>query len=316
MLNLENAVTVPAGAIGRVRLSWRQMDAKLIPLYAELWMGQRGGSVSTRLDAAARIAKPVEVENEVALPAIEGRSLEMDPNSKRGWIVCWSMTRPAFDFKIEPIHERIKPESDPVMLGQPVPLSRTDILTIEQKDASHSLTILSGYKIPVLVRAKASDGTPIEWGHFQRHYRLSSSDEGIEPVPILVRGEVLGDVSVGGGSEGGALNLGPFPRRHGKKGSILLQTDEKALDLQLDATRIPEFMKAHLDEPKEIAGHRSWLLHVEIPPGAASGEFPKTANSVYRDSAIYVKTVRKNQTASKPRSIRVPVIGVANEGVE
>jgi hypothetical protein len=312
MLTYENAQTVPAGAIGRVRLSWRQEQAKPLATYADLWMGQRGGSASVRLDVGVKIADPLEVEDkELTLPAVRGRDLEKMEKGKRGWIVCWSLTRPSFYIKAETVHERLKAESDPVEVGEPIPLSQENLDRLQHREQLQMMTVLSGYKIPVTVRAKAKDGTPIEWGFFRRLIRLSSSDEGIEPVMVKVTGEVLGDVVVGAGKEAGKIDLGPFPRTRGAHGDVVLQTDEKDLDLELDAARVPEYLKARLSKPEETtAGHRLWKLSVEVAPNAARGEFPRNDNPVYRDSAIYVKTKEKSQ----PRSIRVPVLGVANDG--
>jgi hypothetical protein len=69
-------------------------------------------------------------------------------------------------------------------------------------------------------------------------------------------------------------------------------------------------VKAKLEGPqKSLGGHRMWVLRVEVPPSAARGEFPRLEDPVFRDSAIYVKT-----NEQPPRSIRIPVRGVANEG--
>ncbi len=315
-------VKVPPGALGRVRLSWRQEQVKPLKTYADLWIGQRGGNANARLDAGVRISAPLEVNRELTIDPISERDLEKlqgEPDQKgrpgRGWIVCYSMTRPTFHVKAEILHER--PEeaaSDPVEVGEPIPLEARYLrqLTEGQKEM-HRLTALAGYRIPVTVRVKAKDGTPIEWGRFQRIVQLTSPDTGIEPVQVQVAGEVVGDISIGINNESGTINLGPFRRTHGTSNAINLETDEKTLDLELDQSRKPKFLKVTLSEPQETAGHRSWVLRVTVPPNAARGEFPRPDSPDYRDSAIYVKT-KGGKTGGVLRSIRIPVRGVANEG--
>ncbi len=172
------------------------------------------------------------------------------------------------------------------------------------------LTIQSGYRIPLTLRAKAKDGTPMDWGHFRRLVRLTSEDEGIEPVEVKVTGEVHGEVTVGDQGRG-TITLGPFRRSRGARGAIALQTDVQNLKLNLDSARLPPYLKVRFPkEPEKTAnGHRTWLLEVEVPPNTARGDFPRADDPAYRDSAIYVTTEEK-----PPRSIRIPVIGTANEG--
>lgn len=310
LLTEKNSVVVPAGALGCARLSWRQETVRPLETYADLWMGQRGGEVNARLTVRVLIAAPLEVNKELTLPSVSQRDLETKPEGKRAWIYCWSRTRPHLHLKAKLLSERRAAESDAVEIGEPIPLGSDELRKLETKDRTHQLTALAGYKIPVTVRPKAKDGTPIEWGLFRRLVQLSSADEDLVPVQVKVTGQVLGDITVGSGQGSGAIHLGPFPRKRGTHGEILLHTDEKSIDLELDTSHPSEYLKARLGKPKEAAaGHRSWLLHVEVPPNAARGEFPRSDNPLYRDSAIYVKTKEK-----KPRSIRIPVVGVANEG--
>ena len=312
MLTLENSATVPAGAIGRVRLSWRQEQKKHLNTYADLWMDQRGSSANAHLEVNVLITPPMDVSSkEITISAIDERDLEKKEAGLRSSIVCFSMTRPVFDVKAKLLHDYIKPESDPVELGDPIPLTGDQLPHMGNESARSVPTVLSGYRIPVTVRSRAKDGTPIEWGHYRRVVQLSSSDASIEPIQVTLTGQVHGDITIGEGRGAGMINLGPFPRLRGKQGSILLQSDEKEIKLELDTSRKPEYLNATL-EPKETgSAHRNWVLHVEARPGEVWGEFPNPNNPVYRDSAIYVTTrVGKNQTPH--RSIRIPVLGVAN----
>ncbi|HEY7428431.1 MAG TPA: hypothetical protein VH682_29635 [Gemmataceae bacterium] len=304
LLTRDNSFTVPAGAFGWVRLTWQKPEARALNTSAELWMGHRDSTTSARLEASVLIARPMEVNPEVSAGSFSLRDLE---KGKQMWIVCWSMTRPSFTVKVQQDREH-KAESDAVEVGQPIPLSAEDLRHLEQSERV-PLQILSAYRIPVTLHAKAKDGTPIEWGHLRRYVSLTSDDPGIEPVQVKVTGDMHGAVAIGNGNEGKTINLGPFARSRGARGDIVLQTDVKGLDLKLDRARVPEYLKVRFPQKPEVSpsGHREWLLEVEVPRNAASGEFPRSDNPVYRDSAIYVTT-----NENPPRSIRVPVAGAAN----
>lgn len=313
MLTKDNSFTVPAGAIGRVRLSWQQPAPKPLHTFADLWIGQQGGSVNARLDTRVLVVDPVVLAyKELALPAVTTRqleNLEKQKTGERDWIVCGSMTRKRFHVQAELVHEGIKPESDPLEVGEPIPLNDEDLRKLAKEFGDKLPIILSGYKIPVILKAQAKDGTPAEWGHFTRFIRMTT-EEGSEPALVQVTGQVLGEVSIGeAGKVRGAVDLGPFSRNRGTNRTVILQTDEKNLELELDTSRMPEYLKASLSKPQVTGrGHRSWILRVEVPPGAASGEFPRGNDPLYRDSSVYVKTKEK-----QPHSLRIPVIGTAND---
>jgi hypothetical protein len=303
----EESVEVPPGAVGWVRLTWRGERAEPRFLNADLWMNQKTGSINAVLEVGTMISEPMVVARELTIDKFDIRDLE---KGKRYSIVCYSITRPVFEVRAERASENIKPESDPIEVGQPIPLTDAQLRKLEESKDRHMLRLLSGYRIPIFLHAKAKDNTPFETGHFRRFVKLTSPDEGIEPVEIEVTGFVEGDVKVGGPKESGSILLGPFPSSRGAKGDITLQTDRPNLDLTLDTTRVPSFVKARLEGPEKTPGdHRMWVLRVEVPPNKADGEFPRPEDPVFRDSAIYVKT---NETP--PRSIRIPVRGVANAG--
>lgn len=321
MLTKENSAPVPAGALGRVRLSWRQEAVKQLNTYADLWMGERSSSLSARLEAHVFIAQPLDVDKEVMIPAVTESTLNSMPKGQQADIYCWSLTRPSLSIKARLLHGNLKPESDPVEVGEPVPLTEADLRRLQSRESLQLLTVRSGYRIPVTVHARAKDGTPIEWGYFSRGIQLSSPGgfDPIDPVEVRVTGAVLGDITVGGGGKGaGQINLGPFSKKSGVRGkrpnnTIVLQSDEENVELELDQARVPKYLKPTLSEPQKSAtGHRSWVLCVEVKPGEAQGEFPRS-DPDYRDSAIYVKTKIGNPPTAA-RALRIPVLGVANDG--
>jgi hypothetical protein len=300
---MENSVTVPPGALGWVRLLWS--GDKLGPrnLHADVWMGHRGSSASAQFDVEIRTTEPIMTEPEISIGTVGASDLE---KGKQLYLYCWSLTRRSFQVKAERIKEPGGPQSDPVDVGSPEPMTEA-----ERKRFSQSPPVLCGYRIPVTLRAKAPDGTPFNLGHFQRYLQLTSPEEGIEPLQVTLRGQVQGAIMVGGPKEQGRIVLGAFPSQNGARGDITVSTDVPGLELQLDKERIPEFMKVRFPDKPEVlpTGHRMWVLRVEIPPHAARGPFPRPDDPVFRDSAIYVKTV-----GDAPRSIRIPVVGTANDG--
>jgi hypothetical protein len=338
VLDKETHAVVPAGALGRVRLRWRQHEPNQQPnISAELWMGKRGEGVNVRLSVRVDIVEPLTAPRELKHPLVHYRDLERAKEGERTLIPCYSLTRPSFRLKARVLREGIEAHSDPIEVGEPMPLAFKDLQLLGSKqqiapreiprrcpscgghpllvgaDTTTPRIVLSGYGVPLIVRAAAPDGTPIDWGYFRRDIELSSPDEGIEPMRVRVTGEVRGKVSIGSGSESGGILLGPFPRSRGKRGTILLQTDEDKLELELDAARLPTFLRARLSPAERIAaGHRVWKLQVEVPPNAARGEFPRPGSAVYGDSAVYVKTAGADD--KKPRTIRIPVSGSAIEG--
>jgi hypothetical protein len=308
-LTFEDSVVVPAGRLGWVRLNWRGERPEPRILNADLWMNQRGSSLNAVLQVGVLIVEPMEVDKELSAGNFDLRELEKGKNVS---IVCWSATRPSFRLKAELLEGLDKTASDPVEVGAPVPMNDADFQQLIKRSPRLQMQpLLSGYRIPVTLRARAKDGTPFGLGHFRRYVRLSSPDEGIEPVDVKVTGFAEGDVSVGSSKEGGVLTLGPFLSSRGARGSITVQTDVPGLQLALDAARIPAYLKVRFPREPEVTatGHRMWLLEVEVPPNAARGDFPRSDDPVYHDSAIYVKTNEK-----PPRSIRIPVRGAANEG--
>ena len=309
-LNAGEVATVPAGALGWARIRWHRKSPEALMLWAELWMGHPSSGVVARLEAGVRVSEPLEAQKEISLGSFDVRDLE---KGKKKSIVCWSVTRPSVHLKATLTHPLGgKMESDPVELGKPEPLDSAAIRQLEQSQTLHMVRVRSAYKVPLILKARAKDGTLFDWGHFRRFVTLSSDDESVEPVQVDVTGEVLGDVKVGSSKESGAINLGPFPSSRGAHGEVVLQTDVRALNLELDQERVPPYLKVTFPgKPEETgSGVRIWVLRVEVPPNAARGEFPRSEESTYRDSAIYVKTTKEKP----PRLIRIPVRGVANDG--
>jgi hypothetical protein len=110
---------------------------------------------------------------------------------------------------------------------------------------------------------------------------------------------------------GGRVDLGNFVRRDGTRWRRLaLESDLAGMELELERSRLPKYLEVRFPpKPEESkSGHRTWRLEVRVPPNAARGPFPRREDPAYRDSAVYVRIAGKT-----PRSIRIPVTGVAND---
>lgn len=307
---MENMVAVPNGAVGWVRLRFHGEEEKPRPLEAELWMFDRNGTNTVSLDLGVMVASPVLVNKEITVGEMNLTDLD---KGKKEWIICYSVTRPKFRVRAARASSAFIPaEADPLEVGDPIPLSDTDLRRIEQTKSMHMLHVKSGYRIPVRLNAYSKDGTPFQLGHFRRLVKLTFDDDRLEPMEVDLVGVVFGNVVVGDGKDRGAIEFGTFRSSEGARGSITLHSDVKGLKLELDSKRLPKFLKVHFppSPQKGPGGHSLWPLRVEVPKDAAHGSFPNLEDPDYRDCAIYVRTIEEGK---KPRAIRIPVTGTAND---
>ena len=133
-----------------------------------------------------------------------------------------------------------------------------------------------------------------------------------------VTGEVRGIVDIGDG-DGTEIKFGDFPRRLGKRESILLQSEVPDLELTVDRERSSKFLKASLGKPDRSGTSRQeWKLQVAVKPGEAFGGFPRREDPLFEDSAIYLTATflsadKKGEKKKVSRSIRIAVSGTSNE---
>jgi hypothetical protein len=293
-------VQVRPGSYGWVRMLWDVDHPDHKPMGSELWQG--GGAPDVRLGTVSNVIPAMEADGGVTAGVLNTSNLPRKIN-----LYCWSCTRPSFHVKAEVVHQHGGPGDDPFVVGQPVALSAVEL---DQFGRKFGRSAKAGYRIPVTLEPVSPNGSQaFDLGTFQRFVELTSEDEGIRPAQVVVTGTVLGEVTVGRRGGPGTLQLGQFSSRRGKRDSITLESDEPGLKLELDERRLPGYLKAELSrEPEEVGGHRLWRLEVRVLPGQAHGSFPRQDDPAYRDSAIYVKTV-----TPRPRFIRIPVVGTANE---
>jgi len=295
--------SLAAGAVGWVRLHWKGDHLGPQNLRAEIWVDKKDGGSVQRLEVQARFFAPVSVSQGGELNM---GHMKVEDLPRTASLLCWSSTR--LDFRVQGQVEstRERRTSDPVVVGRPEPLSPEDCARLEQSRGEGQ--VLSGYRIPVTLLPVSQDGsTPFSLGRFRQEMILSSPDEGIEPLQVSVTGTVEGAVRVE--TEEGVLRFGSFNRSQGKRQSLTLGADGPGLELDVDRERTPDYLTVHLDKPRVALGHQTWRLLVQVLPNRVSGSFPRQDDPAYRDCAVYLKTREKT-----PRSIRIPVVGTANDG--
>src|SRR5260370_16009819 len=109
---------------------------------------------------------------------------------------------------------------------------------------------------------------------------------------MTVTGSVQGRVQIGTSQDSGRILLGVFDSSAGSaRQAITLTANSAGVDLEVDKERTPEYLRegAELDKLAPLAGLPRWKLHVQVKPGAAHGAFPRADDSMYPDSAVFLK---------------------------
>jgi hypothetical protein len=314
----QNSVSVPAGAVGWVRLSWIVRQPGNARVGGLLWMGSRQNNHNP-------VGLLVRVQPALRAPANWSvGSTRVEELPQRFSFPCWSSTRLRFRVKAR-IRDGVA--SDPIVVGEPVPLSREEIRQLEAENnpevdpqkpdpARDALRgkVLSGYRIPITVRPAYADGKQgMDLGLFERWVELSSDDEGVEPVRIHVRGRIGGELNANQEDE---VTFGDFNRHSGVQRTLFLSSSEMGLHLEVDRERSASFVTVDLKEQPQEKGmdSRAWQLRIRIRPGQVSGHFPRREDTAYQDSAVYLK-LRYDDRVKLPRKLRIPLSGTAVEGL-
>jgi hypothetical protein len=312
MPNAQESVTVPAGAVGWVRLAWKGEKSGNFLAHSTLWFGKPDGGATERLEIHT-LFRPV-LRGPADVDAGSFSESELDGESGRQLsILVWSSTRPTVNLKAEV--PGTPPEKSPFLVGKPEKLNEKETRALEQihntpkSDPSLAGKVLCAYRIPVIIRKVSQDGkVPFELGVFRRQFTISSPDEGVHPMEVTVHGRIHGSVALLGDYEGGMVSMTQFKSSAGSSRSIQLRSEDDRTTLTFDRERTPKFLSAKfVDKPIDRDGQRIWKIMVEVGKGLATGPFPRPEGE-YRDSAIYLKASQPDKT---PRTIRIPVIGTA-----
>jgi hypothetical protein len=292
-----DGVAVPAGAVGWVRMTWTGEKSGPQLLRADLWMSDP--ALRQPLEFAGLFIDPLRVSTEDFDGQYTVRQLPVRMTSR----ICWSTVRPRFELRAEVVRPAgVGPDADPFVVDELRPLTEEELAVLRRTGPA-----LAGYRLTVTLHPVAPDGkTPCELGTSRREVRLVP-DGGMDPVAVPFTFAVQGDVSVGGVEDAGRVRFGSFDRTTRRTRTITLRSSVPGLGLEMDRSRVPDYLEAELVGPEKDPLGTSWELKVTVLAGRASGRFPRDDPS-YRDSAIYLRT-----TGPTSQAVRVPVEGNAAE---
>lgn len=294
--------TVPPHGSGWVRMKWTGEKAGSVTLSVVLWMQNPDSGLTATLERRAFFLDPISVgDTDRSLGSFRPTSLP-----KEFAFLIWSSTRKEFKItKAEPYRPANRPaEIDPFVVGKPVELSLEECDQIEKGIGQR---VVSAYRIPLSLLKVAPDGkTPFDLGHFRRQVEITTNVSSDKPITMIFTGVVQGDDVQVGGDDSGGVNFGSFRRDSQPMRFVFLRSGSPDLKLELDETRVPNYLQAKLTEESSIGGlGKTWKLEVSALKNV-NGRFPREDDPAYRDSAVYVHTV-----GPAPQTIRIPAKGDA-----
>jgi hypothetical protein len=130
---------------------------------------------------------------------------------------------------------------------------------------------LSGHEVAVTIKR----GFPL--GRFSERVTIETDIPNVEPLQLLVKGMISGDVSIYGSqwnSEMGYLRIGSVGRNEGATGEVHLYAHGPYRELQPEDFKIdkhPEFLKVRLTRDAELTGAKApahYIVAIEVPPNA------------------------------------------------
>jgi hypothetical protein len=296
-------IDIPPHRAGWVRMKWTGEKAGAQNLVITLWTHHPGSGAEIVLERKATFLDPVRITGDERLGV-----LRMHDLPKGYFFYVWSSTRNSFTItKADAIRSSaIAADSDAFEVGQPVPLSAEERRALQM--IINKGEMLSGYRVPLTLRRLARDGkTPFELGNFRRQIEVLTDAQPDKVLSLTFTGIVLGDVQINGVDDSGGISFGNFPKDSLPQPRVIsFRGEAPDLKLELDTTRVPEFLQATLlQDTGGDEASRAWKLEVKLRPGVY-GTFPRDDDPAYRDSAIYLRTV-----GTAPQYIRIGVRGDA-----
>ncbi len=307
-------VSIPAGTLGWVRLTWKGQDAsdKQLPMTMRLWTSRTGSNSQADVTLMAAIfpRHPLRVADNDLRGKVLGGEDGLSPTDDQPYtdkIIGWS---PTLDHPVvtrEVVGGVGNTHADPFTLGAVEFLNpdQCAALANEVKDV-----VRSAFRIPVIIRAKGEDGkTPIDYGRFRRRVRLNveggSKDDVVE---VVLEGRINGPLEVVRGTDlVDYVDFRTFNRSAPSetKEFKVRSLDDTKLILAVDEQRTAKFLEVTLEEPMQEGPSRLWTLKVRVKPNSVQGHFPDEKDPNYRDCAIYLRS------GDDPRRYRLPVAGTA-----
>ena len=301
----DTAVSVPAGAVGVLRLEWKGNRLGPKDLAAVLWMGEKGLGPQQRFLIRTVFIGPLRT-----VPEFDFGDLAREKLPITASFPCWSSTRTEFPLSARVMPGRLDEESNPFTVGTPVKFTQEDLALMRKNPANGA--VLSGYRVPVTLLKVSPDGkTAFDLGLFRQRIELKMDDD--NKAQVVVNGSMEGDMKVVGADAGKPIHFPSFERTTGVSQPVVVESDADVTSLSLDEHRTPPFLGVDFPAGPEKNGDRKiWNLRVKWKPDSdAEGVFPRDEEG-YRDSAVYIKPVYAKPGATAPASLRIPVNGKAD----
>jgi len=230
---------------------------------------------------------------------------ELRENSEaRQELFMASSTRAQFLYQLNTLKE------DPcVTWSQVVPATEEEVASFERfsrgKENSFS-RLRSLYKVVVTVRERMEvvvDGKKnfhqLDLGVLEQKLTIEGVNAGT--LKVLLKGRVLGDVTILSGAESGKVDLGNAIRAdQDNSRDIILSADRPGLDLTLLKKEVsPNYLKVKLEPLEIVDGRKKWRLRLTIPKESLYGSLPE-------NSGVILQT-----NSPTPRRLTIPVRGMA-----
>jgi hypothetical protein len=303
--NGATAASVPAGAVGVLRLEWKGDRPGPKDLAAVLWMGDKGSGPQQRFLIRTVFIGPLRAWAELDLGDQPQEHLPIKAS-----FPCWSSTRTEFSLDAQVLQTRLKKESNPFTVLSLRPFKPEDFAAL-RRDPNNG-AVLAGYVVTVeLLKVSPDKTTPFDLGLFKHRIELKIDDD--NKIQIVVKGSIQGDLSVVGADAGAPLHFPSFDRTTAVSQPVVVESDAEVTSLTLDRDRTPLFLNVDFPARAEPNGGRKfWKLQVKWNPASqAEGVFPRDEDE-YRDSAVYIKPVYAQASATATASLRIPVNGKAD----
>ncbi len=221
-LTVENhdGITVPAGATGWIRLSWKGDKIGRENLTATLMAnGQKFDFQAEviftppvrvavihdrRMPAGSKITLPPVGQMEAFFAHVDDLDQATAPSCQVEFL-CWSPTRPRFTLETSTTNPC-------VIVGKPMQLTDKECQDLVKTEDQR---VLCAYRVPVTVHERLNNDTQLDLGPFLFPVTFMGHDPELEGARAFVDGVVRGELSVGPPGQKDHINLGYFPAEKG-----------------------------------------------------------------------------------------------------
>jgi hypothetical protein len=280
----KDSIDVPPQSRLLLRMNWTARSAATMLLRTNL-TAQRGTvNHDITLESRVDFVVPVLVWPE---DGVRFNDLVRPGQQETSEFICWSATREHFGLTAEKV-------SDSRITVECQPLDKAALEESQKKMGKPN--VKSGYRVRVTVAERQGESEPLDLGPLQRSITLLP--EGMDPLTVPLTGMVRGEVRLLNSKDGDVVNLGVFPRDHGKEARALLTVDRPGLKLKLVSWK-PDNLKVRLDALAGDDTQPRWELKIDVPRDSVEGRLPA-------DSSVILETQGEIN-----RRMRIPLVGQA-----